>query len=234
MKKKIYKIEIFNNLSAESITKIIQNSKIKKIYKGELLFLDKTEMRNLYFIIEGIASLYKLNNLNDKKIIFILGNNNFLNESIFENSMSTLNCEFLSNATVLEIPKELLINLMKQDFNLSKIIINSLSLKYRKTCYQLKNSVGNITADELLASKLWKLAKDFGVKTPEGVEINFNLTITYLADFLGIKRETTSRQIKKLSNIGLLKFEKNRFTIFDTEKLSSFAKRCDVYHNKKE
>ena len=78
---------------------------------------------------------------------------------------------------------------------------------------QIKNTSNSITVDRQIALKLYKLARDFGIETDLGTEINFDLSITYLSEILGAKRETVSRQVKVLSELGLIKVVRKRFTI---------------------
>ena len=52
-----------------------------------------------------------------------------------------------------------------------------------------------------------------------------NLSITYLADMLGSKRETVSRQVKRLTELGLINMERNRITIPDMKKISEYFKQ---------
>lgn len=44
-----------------------------------------------------------------------------------------------------------------------------------------------------------------------GVEIDFDLSISFLAEMVGAKRETVSRQVKALTNRGLIEVHKKRF-----------------------
>ena len=83
----------------------------------------------------------------------------------------------------------------------------------------MKNTTNNLRGDKRIAAKLWKLSRDHGVKTKYGTEINFDLTITTLAEFLGSQRETVSRQVKILTSAGLLIIQNSRFIIPDREKL---------------
>jgi hypothetical protein len=50
------------------------------------------------------------------------------------------------------------------------------------------------------------------------VEINFDLTITALAELLGSQRETVSRWVRVLTSAGLLMVKKSRFIIPSREK----------------
>ena len=58
----------------------------------------------------------------------------------------------------------------------------------------------------------------------DGTLIDFDLSITYLAELLGSKRETVSRLVKQLSEAGLVEYRKNHFFIPDREKLMEYFK----------
>mgnify|MGYP005967997693 FL=1 len=210
---KFNSIKIFSNINSSSKKNLIKYSKIKKYKKGEHLFLDRDRVNCVYFVLAGIASLYKLNSAHDKKVIFIYGKGEILNEVILQKNMSSLNCEFLCDTEILEIPSTKFLEVMSCDFQLSRNVIDSMAYKIRRLYHQLKNTSNSITVDRQIALKLYKLARDFGIETDLGTEINFDLSITYLSEILGAKRETVSRQVKVLSELGLIKVVRKRFTI---------------------
>ena len=113
---------------------------------------------------------------------------------------------------------------MKKDFELTKIIISSLTKKVRRTYRQLKNSTP-IKVEKRVAAKLWKLSKDYGVQVKEGTLIDLNISITYLADMFGTPRETISRAIKLLQQKELIIYENKKIIVKDREVLSDFFKR---------
>lgn len=223
MKTDINNIKIFANLDANTLKKIANASDSKKFKKNDLLFSEKEKLKYIYFLLEGVVSLYKPNkNDNGKKVLFILGPGEVLNELVLDNEPSPLSCEFLTNGKILKIEKSFLTELMQTNYTLCCAIINSLISRQKRMIHQLKTSSPCITVDRQLAFKLWKLAKDFGKPTPEGTEINFDLSITYLAEILGNKRETISRQVKVLTNNSLIDLHKKRFIVKDSDKLLEY------------
>ena len=86
----------------------------------------------------------------------------------------------------------------------------------------MKNTLGSIYLERRLASKLWKLARDFGIPDSRGILIDMDLSITFLADLLGAPRETTSRICKKLADQGLVIIEKKKIYIPDMDKIAVF------------
>ena len=147
-----------------------------------------------------------------------------INEVVLQGMTASVNCEVFETAQVLCFNKYDFLDIMEHDFVLTKGVLDSLSIKVRRTYRQLKNTSAALRGDKRVAAKLWKLSKDFGVTGPGGTTITLNLSITYLADLLGLKRETVSRQLKALAQQGLIRIKNGRITILDCEKLCEFFK----------
>ena len=156
-------LEMFNNISESTIGKILEESDVKEHRAGEILFEDKEDVSTVYFVLKGIVSLYKINECGQKKVIFMLGKGKIINEVIIKELPASINCEIFEDAVILGIKKEKLLNIMKEDFDLCKNIIISLSSKTRRLYRQLKNTPSSIKIEKRLAAKLYKLAKDYGV-----------------------------------------------------------------------
>lgn len=217
-------LEIFNNISKVSYEKLAQLGEVKKYDAGAHIFRDKEEVTTLYIIISGSVSLYKLNENGHKRVIFILGKGKMINDVIIQGLPSSINCEIFEQAQILSYDKNAFLNIMERDFLLSKNIMSSLAMKVRRLYRQLKNTTGTIRMEKRLAAKLWKLSKDYGIKTENGVIINMNISVTYLADLLGSKRETISRAIKMLINENLIIYEDKKIKVINQHKLSEFFK----------
>ena len=96
MKKELSKIKLFQNLDKETIKELASIAKIKEYKKGELLYSDKEKIHTIYFVLEGVASLYKPNPDNTKKVVFLFGSGVVLNEVIIYENTTLLSCEFLA------------------------------------------------------------------------------------------------------------------------------------------
>lgn len=217
-------LEIFKDISKTSYDKLAQLGEVKKYEAGAHIFRDKEEVRTLYVIISGSVSLYKLNENGHKRVIFILGKGKMINDVIIHDLPASINCEVFEEAQVLSCDKNILLNIMEQDFILSKNIMCSLAMKVRRLYRQLKNATGTLRMEKKLAAKLWKLSKDYGIKNESGVVINMNISVTYLADLLGSKRETISRALKILLNEKLIVYEDKKIKVINQNKLSEFFK----------
>ena len=216
-------LELFKNLKTETLLKLSTIGIKVDARKGQHIFRDKEEVNTVYIVLKGKISLYKLSENSNKKVIFILGRDKIINEVILDDLPSSINCEVFEEGELLTINRLDFLELMKEDFELTISVVNSLSIKVRRLYRQLKNTTP-LKIEKKVAAKLWKLAKDYGVTTEDGILIDLNITITYLADLFGSQRETISRALGQLEDLKLIKFINKKIVIIDKDKLSYFFK----------
>ncbi|MGN0144096.1 MAG: Crp/Fnr family transcriptional regulator [Clostridium sp.] len=218
------KLEVFSGISTETINKIISESDVKSYKAGEILFQDKENVTTIYLVVKGIVSLYKINECGQKKVIFMLGKGKVINDVIIQDLPASINCEIFEEAIILGIQKDKLLCIMREDFDLCKNIIISLSSKTRRLYRQLKNTPSSIKIEKRLAAKLYRLAKDYGIKNDDGILINMDISITYLADLLGSQRETVSRAMKILQKNDLISYNNKKIVVSNFDKIACFFK----------
>ena len=223
LKTQINSLELFEKLSQDTKEALSEFGETKCYLKGSHIFRDKETINKIYIVYSGKVSLYKLNESAQKKIVFILGENSIVNAVVLDDLPASINCEVFEKAEILAFDKNRFEDIMKKDFELTKVVMSSLTIKVRRLYRQLKNSTP-IKVEKRVAAKLWKLSKDYGVKVQEGTLIDLNISITYLADMFGTPRETISRALKLLQQKELIIFEKKKIIIKDREKLSKFFK----------
>ncbi|CAM2078241.1 MULTISPECIES: Crp/Fnr family transcriptional regulator [Clostridia] len=226
MGKKVFKLSefsLFSQVNKNTIFKLNEICFVKELKKGEHLFRDKEVIKNIYVVKSGKVALYKQSESAQKKVIFILGKDTIVNEVIIDDLPSSINCEAFEKAEILCFDRMLFLDIMKDDFELSKIIINSLAMKVRRLYRQGKNSIP-IKVEKRVAAKLWKLSRDYGIEIEEGTLIDLNITITYLADMFGAPRETISRALKILNNEGLIINKNKKIIVPDRDRLVKFFK----------
>ncbi|WP_291674979.1 Crp/Fnr family transcriptional regulator [Clostridium sp.] len=220
---KLRGLSLFSQVNKNTIFKLNEICLVKELEKGEHLFRDKEVINSIYIVRSGKVALYKQSESSQKKVIFILGKDTIVNEVIIDDLPASINCEAFEKAEVLCFDKIKFLDIMKDDFEISKIIINSLAIKVRRLYRQGKNSIP-IKVEKRVAAKLWKLSRDYGIEIEEGTLIDLNITITYLADMFGAPRETISRALKILNNEGLIINKNKKIIVPDRDKLVRFFK----------
>lgn len=216
-------ISFFSRLNDNTLKYIAQNSKVLKKKKGEHIFRDKDKVEDIFIVLKGKVTLYKMNEYGQKRIIYILGEESFLNEVIVDNLSSSINGEAFENSTILSIEKNKLLKIMSEDFELTKIVLNEMSKKIRRLYRQMKN-VTPIKLEKRVAAKLWKLSKDYGKKVDEGTLIDLDISITYLADMFGSPRESVSRAIKTLKDENLIIKNNKKIIVPDRDRIAAYFK----------
>lgn len=216
-------IEVFKDIKESSKVELKKILKERQLSTKEILFNERDIVDKVYFLKSGKISIFKMNENGERKIIFILRSGEMINEISFDNTKSTtIGCEAFDKAIILECMGKDFIKVMEDDFTLTKNILISTQNRNRRLYRQLKNSI-SIRIDKKLAAKLYRIGKEFGVCKGEWTLLNVNLTITYIADMLGCKRESLSRAMKILQDEKLVKIEGKKVYIKKDE-LSSYFK----------
>ncbi|MGF0032782.1 Crp/Fnr family transcriptional regulator [Bariatricus sp. SGI.154] len=223
-KNELYQQQFFQGVSTDTLEKLWQKGNVKECGKGQIIIRAKEDIGNVYIQISGKSIIYNLTHTGKRKIIFVFGPGVLLNEHVLNTHPASLYCETIEKSRVFVVPVPEFLRCMEEDFSLVKAVMETQERRIWRLGHQLKNTMGSIYLERKLAAKLWKLSRDFGVMTPEGIEIDINMSITFLADMLGAPRETTSRLCNTLTEYGLMRIQKKRITIVNPQKMSIFYK----------
>jgi len=216
-------IDAFKNIKTSTIEELTKKGSVFKLEKKEVLFHEGDLVENVYFLVSGKVSIYKMNEFGERKIIFILNQGDMINEILINNFTTAVACEVFEKAIIAKFNIKEFIDIMERDFTLVRNILDTLEKRNRRLYRQLKNST-YIKIEKKLAAKLYRLNREFGVDKGEWRLLDVKgITMTYLADMLGCKRETLSRAMKILQNENLVKLENKKIYIKPDE-LSLFFK----------
>lgn len=215
-------INAMQEVRAETLEKLEKQGRLLQVKKGMHLFRAREPVESIYFQITGKSILYNLTSDGKRKILFIHGPGSLLNENVCTSKDRSFYCEALEKGTVFSVPVQAFESCMQEDYSLVKAVLQEQERKVWRLGHQLKNTMGNIYMERKLAAKIWKLQRDFGVQTERGVEINVDITITFLSDMLGAPRETASKACKLLTDKGLIEIQKKRILVREPDKLAYF------------
>lgn len=218
----LYQQHFLQNVRSDTVEKLWQSGQVKEFSKGSMLMRAREHVDFVYIQLSGKTMVYNMTHHGKRKVIFILGKGTLLNEPVLNHHAASLYCEVIEKSRIFMISAAIFLRLMEEDFTLVRAVLETQERKIWRLGHQLKNTMGSIYLERKLAAKLWKLARDFGIETQEGIEIDINLSITFLADMLGAPRETTSRVCSTLTEYGLMKIRKKRIIITDPKKMSEF------------
>lgn len=222
--RELEKLSFFNGIPQNILQNLLNESTIVSYKKKEVIFHSRSRTEFVYFILSGEVMLYNLTKHGNRKVIFILGRGHLLNESIVSKKPNALFGEAVCLAHVLKIPENIFLGLMDRSRELTYAVLREYERNLWRMSHQLKNTTGNMQTERKIAAKLWKLGRDFGVKTEDGVMVDIDLTITLMADLVGVPRENVSRACKVLTDRGLISYGNKRFVLTDFNGLAEFYK----------
>lgn len=219
---------MFAHVSPETLDVLWSRGRVESFPRESVIVRAREPLNSVFIQLTGKTIIYNLTHTGKRKIIFIFGPGTLLNEHVLNFHDASFFCETIEQSRIFIIPSVWFLEEMEKDFSLTRAVLEAQERKIWRMGHQLKNTMGSIYMERKLAAKLWKLSRDFGKESPEGIEIDIRLTITFLADMLGAPRETTSRLCKTLTEFGLIRMEKKRIYIVNPEKLSHFYKTGEV------
>jgi len=222
IKRIIEKFDQFNDLDEKVILAIAKNSILRHYHQGEIIFFDGDEVDYLYIVVEGKVKISKFTSSGKEKIIHILEEGDIINEISLDRRKSSITAEMLEAGELILISIADLLRIMEENFTLTLQLFNSLSLKLRQSYRQLRN-LGLKKTGPRIASRLWKLARDYGEKNRQGIKIDLNLSQRELALMIGASRETVSRFLKELERENVIKVGNTQITILDIERLREWT-----------
>lgn len=224
MQSQLSQLDLFAGIASKTLDRIAEIGNILDLSKGTVLIRAREPESSIFIQLTGKSIVYNLTYSGKRKILFVFGAGTLLNEHMLNNHTSSVYCEILEKSKVLEIPCKDFVKLMSGDYMLMLNVLSAQEKKMWRLSHQLKNTMSSIYMERKFAAKLWKLARDFGIKQEDGIEIDINITGEFLADMLGVSRETASRTCGMLVDNGLIKMRKKRIVIPDSDKLSNFYK----------
>jgi CRP-like cAMP-binding protein len=195
-------IPLFSELSDEEI-KDIADVAVKQFYKKDNMVLIEEEVGSTMFVIlDGRVKISRISDEGREVILSILCDGDFFGEmSILDGQTRSANAVTLEDTTLLIFRRE---NFLQMLYDYPQIAINllkELAHRLRRSDSQIKslslqNALGKV------ASTLLRIADDSGTIKHGKVEIAQLPPQQDLANMAGTSRETISRVIKSLSQLG--------------------------------
>lgn len=190
--------------------------------KGEIVLRQHEVPTAAYVIKEGVIKTYNITAEGDEKpLSFDIAGEIFPVSWLFSKADTTLHYyEAFTPCELHVVPKEAYQDFMNRNPDaVFKILGNFIGnhVGYMLQVHALEQS----KASEKLLYTLHYLTVRFGNKTanPSMIKIQLPLTQQELANFMGVTRETTAIELKKLEKQGVIVYQRANYSV-NTQKLS--------------
>jgi CRP/FNR family transcriptional regulator len=210
---------IFSSLSERELEYLKLKSREKTLKENEIIFWEGDYGDNVYFIKRGRVNIFLISGEGKEKTLRIFGEGEFFGEmSIFDKLPRSASARTMSETSLLIIPGNVILEMVKNNSDLSMKFIRELSRRMRIADIQIKELLFRNSKERVIRNLL-SLAVEFGKQTDKGILINFKLTQQDIANITGLARETVSRIMSSLENDLLIIVESKSILIPSLDKL---------------
>ncbi len=211
-------IPLFSELREDDLREIDKIS-VRQVYKKDNMVLIEEEVGSTMFIIlNGRVKISRISDEGREVILSILVDGDFFGEmSILDGQTRSANAVTLEDTEMLIIRRENFLRMLYDYPQISINLLKELAHRLRRSDSQIKslslqNALGRV------ASTLLRIADDSGIIKQGIVEIPHLPPQQDLANMAGTSRETISRVIKSLGQLGYVKKQGSKLLILDYDR----------------
>jgi CRP/FNR family transcriptional regulator len=214
------KLSFFARLPKETLDWLEPLMPVRRYLPRQLLFMEGEPAGFMGFVIEGRVKLYRVSSEGQEKVVHIATAGDVFGElPYFDGKPHPLTAETMEETRCRIIAYQDLDQLWREHpEETGREFLRVASLRLRQTYRQIR-SLTFKDAYARTAGRLYKLARDYGAKTTEGVELSLTFTQQELANLIGTSRETMSKILNSLEKNRVLTANRGKIIILDLDKL---------------
>lgn len=210
------KLSLFGHLNLTQLAKIASLVDKKSYHKGQMLFLEGQQAELLFIVYQGAVKVYKVSADGKEQILHMLSAGEIFAEvPVFAGESYPANCVALKDTIILVISRKTLLNLIKTD---PQIALNMLALQAQRL-REFTVQIESLT----LQNSMQRLAYYLLQQCDEYNVVQNRLSVTTLAQVLGMTRENLSKLLSSLNRLRVINCELRKIAILDKKKLKQIA-----------
>ncbi len=211
-------VPLFAGLDHRQIERVRSIVRVVEVSRRDVLFREGEPVEGIYVLLEGRIKLYRLSPDGREHILHVVRpGQTFAEAAVFMAGGYPAYAEALQKSRAVLLPKRRLLELLREEPDISLAIIVSLS-RYLK---QFADRIEDLSLKDVSA----RLARWFLQTSQEKGRDFWDLDITKaeLASQLGTVGETLSRTLRKFREAGWVDVKGRFVKILDREKLEAVA-----------
>lgn len=211
-------IPLFSELSDSQLDEISKFAVRQMFKKDNMVLIEEEVGSTMFVILSGRVKISRISDEGREVILSILVDGDFFGEmSILDGQTRSANAVTLEDTELLIIRREYFLQMLHDYPQIAINLLKELAHRLRRSDAQIKslslqNALGKV------ASTLLRIADDSGIIKQGQVEIAHLPPQQDLANMAGTSRETISRVIKSLNQLGYVRKEGSKLMILDYEK----------------
>lgn len=203
----------------EKLEKFFTKFKFLEFKKGEIILSANDHKFDIFYIKKGCVKIYSVSNDGNESIYHIARPGSYFPLML---ALASKQNRYYYEATmvteILSAPTEKVIKFIQSD----KDVLFDLVIRFGAGLSGMMVRVENLVSDSAyikIASLLSYFSKKYGKKTAEGILVQLKFSHADIASWLGISRETVSRQMKKFQKQNIICYIDGLILVKDFGKL---------------
>ncbi len=214
---------LLKTLSDDDLEKLARYSQVQQVEAGTVIFNKYDAGDSMMVIITGSVMIGSSSFAGKELVLNIIGQGEVLGEIAFvDGEERTADARALEDTTYLVLERRYFQPLLDEQPKLAVELLGVLCQRLRNTTDQMEDTAF-YELKTRLARKLLAFAEHYGSES--GVRTNIKLPVNQseLGAMLSATRESVNRQLRELSNEGLIELDQGAITIVDQDALDDFA-----------
>ncbi len=187
--------------------------------KDEIIIRPESEMQNLFLLKKGLVRMYVITEDGEEVTIHIFRPTAFFPIMLLlSNRENKYYFEAIETVEAIKAPTQQVIEFIKSDHE----VLFDLTIRFADAITGLALRIEQLTAQGAypkIVSLLLYLSNIFGESVETGILIKLKFNHDDIASWVGVARETVSRQIEKLEKKGLIIRENHKIIVKDLKLL---------------
>jgi CRP/FNR family transcriptional regulator, cyclic AMP receptor protein len=215
---------LFETLSEEDAQALRSKVLVVKLDRGERLFSEGDKGDRLYIILTGKIKLTKAAPDGRENLLSVHGPGEMFGElSLFDPIPRTSSATAITQAELAGLDHDAMRSFLATRPEVSIHLLQALAQRLRRI-NEVKADLVFTDVPGRVAKALLDLSDRFGVQTPEGMQVNHDLTQEELAQLVGASRETVNKALADFAARGWIQLAAKSVLISDTDRLRKRAR----------
>jgi CRP/FNR family transcriptional regulator len=197
-RKIVRKVPLFATLTDDELLQLLQRTNVYSCRKGEVIFLEDDENRQMYIILKGLVKVVEITADGQERVMAYRHRGDYFGDmglldgrTDYATVVATEACKFLV------ITKGVFDQLLLENPRALRGIVGVLCGRLRES-WMFHSIIGANDSESKIRVTLARYGKLWGVSDSSGVIINTNISHQGLADRVLITRETASRVLGRM------------------------------------
>lgn len=213
------KCKLFSKLSYEDLHNLLNETdyKVRSYSKGDIIFTEDEECKNLSIILSGSIEIQKIDALGKVLIIAEFKDGNTFGENLIFGNKNTFPMTVISktDTVIIHIQKDSIVKLCQKNADFLYSFLNIISNR----AFVLSSKLKEVTL-KTIRQKICEFLTDRYSKGND-LSIKLGMTKREWADKLGVQRPSLSRELINMKEEGLIDYNRDTIIIIDIEAIKN-------------